>query len=244
MKTRQLQGTPYEVVVQKLHAYNLDTILLANFASTRIKKSKKIVDLGTGNGVLMLYISLYTDAHMVGYDITPDLIDIANRNIKLNHLQHQIEAIEQDVTTLTMIDCDTIITNPPYFKYDSNTNVSTHESRTIARFEISMTIDTILALSSKSLKTKQSLLMIHRSDRLDEIMIKAQHVQLTLKEVQFIHPYQDKPSEVVLLHFIKDGKQALKVLPPMILYDTKHQLSLPLKNIYKGVSNVTEYIKP
>ena len=126
LETRKLHGTPYQVIVQKHHAYNLDTILLAHFASSRIKKSKKIVDLGTGNGILMLYLSLYTHASLTGYDITASHIEIANQNIEINQLDHQIKAIHKDITTIESFDCDTIITNPPYFKYQEHTNISKH----------------------------------------------------------------------------------------------------------------------
>lgn len=239
IETRQLHGTPYQVIVQKHHAYNLDTILLAHFASSRIQKSKKIIDIGTGNGILMLYLSLYTKASLTGYDITASHIDIANQNIQLNHLEHQIKAIHKDITTLDILDCDTIITNPPYFKYQEHTNISKLPTRSIARFEITLTLNQVLELSSKSLKTKQSLFMIHRSERIDEILILANHYKLTIKEMQYIHPYVNQPSEVVLLHFVKDAKQELIALPPLILYDAKHQFSIQLKNIYEGVSHVT-----
>lgn len=239
IETRQLHGTPYQVIVQKHHAYNLDTILLAHFASSRIQKSKKIIDIGTGNGILMLYLSLYTKASLIGYDITASHIDIANQNIQLNHLEHQIKAIHKDITTLDKLDCDTIITNPPYFKYQEHTNISKLPTRSIARFEITLTLNQVLELSSKSLKTKQSLFMIHRSERIDEIIILAKQYKLTIKEMQCIHPYIDHPSEVVLLHFVKDAKQDLIVLPPLILYDAKHQFSIQLKKIYEGVSHVT-----
>lgn len=239
LETRQLHGTPYQVIVQKHHAYNLDTILLANFASSRIQKSNKIVDLGTGNGILMLYLSLHTNAKLTGYDITEAHIKIANQNIDMNHLEHQITAIHKDITTLDRLDCDTIITNPPYFKYQPTTNISKHPTRSIARFEISLTINQVLALSSKSLKTKQSLFMIHRSERLDEIIMLAKSYNLTVKELQCIHPYLTEPSEVVLLHFVKDAKSDLNILPPLILYDSKHQFSSQLKKIYEGVSHAS-----
>jgi tRNA1(Val) A37 N6-methylase TrmN6 len=239
LETRQLHGTPYQVIVQKHHAYNLDTILLAHFASSRIKKSKKIVDLGTGNGILMLYLSLYTNASLTGYDITASHIEIANQNIEINQLDLQIKAFHKDITTMESFDCDTIITNPPYFKYQEHTNISKHPTRSIARFEITLTLNQVLGLSSKSLKTKQSLFMIHRSERIDEIITLAKQYQLTIKEMQCIHPYIDQPSEVVLLHFVKDAKHELLVLPPLILYDAKHQFSLQLEKIYEGVSHVT-----
>ena len=239
IKTRQLHGTPYQVIIQKHHAYNLDTILLAHFASSRIQKSKKIIDIGTGNGILMLYLSLYTKASLTGYDITASHIEIANQNIQLNHLENQIKAIHRDITTFDILECDTIITNPPYFKYQHHTNISKLPTRSVARFEITLTLKQVLELSSKSLKTKQSLLMIHRSERMDEIITVAKQYHLTIKEMQWIHPYVDQPSEVVLLHFVKDAKHELTVLPPLILYDAKHQFSTQLKNIYEGVSHVT-----
>lgn len=235
METRQLHGTPYQVVIQKNHAYNLDTILLAHFASTRIKKAKKIVDIGTGNGVLMLYLSLHTKSKMIGYDIVKSHIDIANQNILMNQLDTQIKAKHQDINTIDQLDCDAIISNPPYFKYRESSKISSIQSRSIARFEMNVTIDDIFKISSKALKSKQSLLIIHRSERLDELMIKAEQYKLRIKEIQCIHTYQNTNSENVLLHFVKDALPELTILPPLVLYDAPHQYSEQLKNIYEGV---------
>ena len=239
MDTRELHGTPYHVAVHKHHAYSLDTILLAYFASSRIHSASKIIDLGTGNGVLMLYMSLYTKAKITGYDITPSLVEVANENIKRNHLEHKINVIHQDIKTIESLECDCIISNPPYFKYQKETNISKVASRSIARFEIEMTIEDIFRIAKSSLKTKQSLIMIHRSERLDEFIIIANKYHMQLKEMRYVHAYKDKPSEVVLLHFIKNAKQELKVLPPLILYDAPHVFSSELQKIYQGDFHVT-----
>jgi tRNA1(Val) A37 N6-methylase TrmN6 len=242
METRQLHGTPYQVVVQKNHAYNLDTILLAHFSSSRIKKAKKIVDIGTGNGVLMLYLSLHTKSKMIGYDIVQSHIEIANQNIVMNHLDTQIQAIHQDINTIDRCMCDAIISNPPYFKYHESSNIPTLQSRSLARFEMTLTVDDIFRVSSKSLKSKQSLLMIHRSERLDELIIKAEQSQFRLKEIQFIHTYHNVKSENMLLHFVKDALAEMTILPPLVLYDAPHLFSEQLKTIYEGVTYATEYI--
>ena len=239
MDTRSLHGTPYHVLMQKNNAYNLDTILLAYFASSRIRSATKIVDIGTGNGVLMLYMSLYTNAQLIGYDITQSLVDIANENIKRNQLEHKIKVVHQDIKTIETLECDCIITNPPYFKYQKETNISKVASRSIARFEIEMSIEGIFKLSNSSLKTKQSLIMIHRSERLDELILVASKYQMQLKEMRCVHAYKDKPSEVVLLHFVKDAKPELKLLPPLILYDEPHVFSSELQKIYQGDFHVT-----
>ena len=62
-------------------SFSLDSVMLANFVTIRLK-DKRIVDLGCGNGVIPLIMSLRTDKNIIGVEIQDKLADMAKRSIK------------------------------------------------------------------------------------------------------------------------------------------------------------------
>ena len=233
MKT-PLVGTPFAIDQQEGHKYNLDSILLANFIKNVPKKIKKIYDFGTGQGVLMFYLALKTDANITGFDIQKSFIELANRNIEYNQLDHQLEALEQDIKLLTIHHADMIVSNPPYFKVTKDIPLSTIESRQIARHEVHLTLETLLEVASRSLRTKGVFYMSYRPDRLQELMMLSQKHKLIIKEIQFVHPYQTEFAHLVLIKMVKDANVGIKILEPLILYESKQIMTESLKKIYEG----------
>ena len=233
MKT-PLVGTPFIIDQQEGHNYNLDSILLANFIRIIPKKVKRIYDFGTGQGVLMFYLALKTQANITGYDIQKPLIELANKNIGYNHLNHQLEALEQDIKSLTIHHADMIVSNPPYFKVTKDIPLSSLESRQIARHEVHLTLETLLEVASRSLRTKGVFYMSYRPDRLQELMLLSHNQRLYIKEIQFVHPYQHELANLMLVKMVKDANVGMNILEPLVLYKSKQVMTEALKKIYKG----------
>lgn len=229
----KLLGTPYDYFQFKDVSYNLDSILLSDFV-TITKDIKSIHDFGTGQGVLLLYLSLKTKKPLYGYDIQHDLIDLANKNIQSNHLEKQIQVFHQDIKKMSVKGLDCIISNPPYFKVTEDIKMSDYQDRAISRHEIQLNLEDLFLTVNKCLKYQGVFYLIHRANRFEEIMNLAEKYALKPKMIRFIHPYIHKDATQVLIKFNKNGSSELKVVPPFILYEHKHNMTEQLKALYKG----------
>ena len=100
-------------------SFSLDSVMLANFATVRLR-DKLIGDLGCGNGVIPLILSLRTTKKIVGVELQNKLVDMAVRSVKYNNLEDYIEIINMNmkdfVTSETIESFDLVTCNPPYFK--------------------------------------------------------------------------------------------------------------------------------
>ena len=230
---RTLLGTDLWIEQNSRQAFNLDTILLSHFARIPAR-AKTVLDIGTGAGPLMLYLSKKTKAKIIGIEIQQDRYQQAVKNIALNHLEHQLSCLHMDVKELVMKDVDAIISNPPFFKVSEQSILNDNEDDTIARHEVMLTLEELIAVVSKTLKWGGYFTMIHRPDRFSEIMDLLNKYQLVPKRIRFVHPYLDKPANHVLIEAMKQGSPGLTVEPPLILYIEKHHLTQAMVDIYGG----------
>ena len=100
-------------------SFSLDSVMLANFVTIRYR-DQKILDLGTGNGVIPLVLSLRTDKKICGVEIQKYLAEMAKKSISFNQLDSQITIVHQNMKEFVNHDTfetfDIITCNPPYFK--------------------------------------------------------------------------------------------------------------------------------
>ncbi|MFH0767767.1 MAG: methyltransferase [Bacillota bacterium] len=237
---RTLLGTDLWIDQKSRQAFNLDTVLLADFVKIPAR-SKVVMDFGTGAGALILYMSKKTRAKIIGIEIQEDRYLQAVRNITLNHLEHQLSCLHQDVRTLDAMNIDVIISNPPFFKITEKGNVNDNEDDTIARHEVMLSLYELVESVAKTLKFGGHFFMIHRPERFAEIVQVFNQFQLVIKRVRFVHPYLKSNPNHVLIEAIKNGQSGMKVEPPLILYYEKHILTNELVDIYGGKSYVTQY---
>ena len=136
-------------------SFSLDSIMLANFATIRLK-DKKIVDLGCGNGVVPLIMSLRCDKKIIGVELQSKLADMAKRSVDYNGLNDVIEIINTNmkdyVSDETFESFDLITCNPPYFKVNDKNYFNDNIEKVIARHEVEITLSELMVIVKKLLK--------------------------------------------------------------------------------------------
>lgn len=217
-----LQLSGYEIIQDpKRFCFGVDSVLLTDF--TVVKAGEKVLDLGTGTGVIPILLEAKTKGkHFTGLEIQEESADMARRSVLHNHLQEKIDIITGDIKEAAEIfrtDSFEVITiNPPYMLNHHGLK-NTGDARTIARHEVLCTLDDILRESAKILpESKGRFYMIHKPFRLAEIFNKMCQYKIEPKRLQFIHPYVDKEPTMVLIEGMKGGKSRIKVEPPRIMY--------------------------
>jgi tRNA1(Val) A37 N6-methylase TrmN6 len=235
---RALIGSKLEVDQDRGHAFNLDTVLLADFVKLPYR-IKHVIEVGTGNGAIALYLSEKTKAKITAIEIQALRYEKAVKNIKLNHLENQIDVIHQDYLETKYLHVDAIVCNPPFFKVNETSLLNEDDSITIARHEIKLDLESLIKKVSEQLKFGGKFFMIHRPDRLSDIFEYTKTYQLEIKRLKFVHPYIDKTANHILIECVKQGGKELILEPPLILYQAPHVLTEQAKKILGGNLDVT-----
>ena len=203
-------------------SFSLDSVLLPNFVTIN-KNIELVMDLGCGNAPIPLILSTKTDAKIIGVEIQKDSYDLAMKSILYNHLEDKIELLNIDMKQLRNIyssdSVDVITCNPPYFKYLETSNLNEDEHKVIARHEKMITLEDIVLLARYLLKNNGVLAMIHRTDRLIEIINLFQKYGLEVKKLRFVYPKLNSESNMVLIEGRKNGKVGLKLLAPLYAHN-------------------------
>lgn len=198
--------------------FSLDSVLLPNFVTLN-KNIKNILDIGTGNAVIPIILSTKTSAHITGVEIQKKSYDLGMQSVTYNHLENQITLYNEDVKEYASLcesdQYDVITCNPPFFKVGEYSHFNDAIEKTIARHELCLTLEDVIGISRKLLKNNGVLALVHRPERLMDILMLMKENNIEPKRIQFVYPKQEKEANIVLIEGTKNGKSGLKILPPL-----------------------------
>lgn len=231
-------------IIQRPDIFNfsLDSTILADFVTIKMK-DKKIIDLGCGNGYIPIFLTLRTKANIIGVEIQEEIANIAKRSVELNKLENQIEIINIDLKELHKqfgpSSFDVVVTNPPYFKYQESSNINESIYQTIARHEVKATLDDVVKEASILLKDGGTFAMVHRAERMVEILSTISKYNLSLKRLRFVYPKTtSKESLAILVEAKKKGGDGgLKVLNPLYVENANGTYTEEILKIFNYKKN-------
>ena len=179
------------VQVNEYFNFSLDSVLLANFVNLN-NKITNILDLGTGNAPIPLILSTKTKEKIIGVEIQKEIYDLAIESVKINNLENQIEILNIDIKDLLSYykheSFDLILSNPPYFKKLDTSILNENVIKTNARHETLINLEDLIAIASKLLINKGTFALVHRTERLAEIIEILKKYKLEPKKIRFIFP--------------------------------------------------------
>ena len=203
--------------------FSLDSIILPYFVQIN-PSTKKIMDLCTGNAPIPMILSMRTDAKIYGVELQKEIYELAVQSIKLNKQFKNIKLINENVKNIINLyetDYFDIITcNPPYFKKEEKSIINNNKIKSIARHEIEINLEDIIKVSRKLLKNGGSLNLVHRTDRLIEIIDLMKKNNIEPKRIRFVYSKIGKESNLVLIDGRKNGSTGLKILPPLYVHNS------------------------
>ncbi len=219
-----------------MFSFSLDSVLLPNFVTLN-KNIKKVLDIGCGNAVIPLILSTKTNALITGVEIQKELFDLAIKSVEYNNLRNKIEIINEDINiyakNLETEIFDVITCNPPFFKYNNTSKINDNEQKTIARHEIKLNISQIMQISKKLLKNKGCIAIVHRPERLIEIIIEMKKNGIEPKKMRLVYPGNNKEANILLIEGVKNGNPGLKILPPLYSHYENGEYTEEIKKYFK-----------
>ncbi|MCI8445001.1 MAG: tRNA1(Val) (adenine(37)-N6)-methyltransferase [Bacilli bacterium] len=216
----------------EMFSFSLDSILLSNFVTIN-KNIDQILDIGCGNAPIPLILSTKTDAHITGVEIQEKVYDMAKRTIALNHLEEQIDIINDDINLryqqIESDQYDIITCNPPYFKVSPNSHFNLSDYKTIARHEVTLNLQQLLKISRKLLKNGGVLAIVHRPERLIDLIEEMRKNNIEPKKLQFVYPRKDQQCNTILIEGVKNGNPGLKILNPLYVHNETDEYTDEIK---------------
>lgn len=219
----------------KWFSFGIDAVLLAHFSA--VDKGQFVMDLGTGTGIIPLLLSARTRAaHITGIELQPDVSHMAKRSVALNGLENliTIETMDiKDITTHFKKSCmDVVTANPPYFKAKAGLQNET-DYKTLSRHEVACTLEDLFKAAYHVLKPSGVFYMVHRPDRLVDIVAVARAYRLEPKQIRFVQPKADGKPNIMLMRFVKYGGQELRFDAPLVVYQENGDYTAEIYKIYE-----------
>lgn len=222
-------------IIQRKDMFNfsLDTVLLANFCTLN-KDVNEIVDFGTNNAAIPLLLSRRTDKKITGVEIQKDAVNLAIKNIELNHLDNQISIIHADIKEFvkTAQKVKLVVCNPPFFKVGERSNLNENEYLQIARHEIKINLDEIIKSATMILDNKGRFAMVHRPDRMIEIINCMQKYDIEPKRIQFVYPKVGKESHIFLIEGMYKGNKGIKIEQPLYAHENDGSYTKDVRRMF------------
>ncbi len=221
--------------------FGIDAVLLADFAKHAV--SSATLDLCSGNGIVAILLAGKTDTPKIqALEIQHDAAALAQRSIALNGLQERVNMVCADVRDALQIfgrgSFNVITCNPPYLPCGKGLQ-NAASAKTLARHEVACTLEDILQVSYGLLRPGGRLFMVHRPQRLVDILSLMRRYHLEPKRMRMVHPAPHKAANIVLVEGAYQGGHELRLMPPLYVYDENGCYSREIDEIYgrTGESN-------
>lgn len=224
--------------------FGIDAVLISNF--TRVKKGNKIIDLGTGTGIIPILLAAKSkDTHITGMEIQDEVADMARRSVALNGLEDRIEIVHDNINHalehFAKHSAQVVVSNPPYMAPGIG-EVNPSDFKAISRHEIHCSLEDIIRTADSLLCMHGHFYMVHRPNRLVDILSLCRKYRLEPKRIRFVQPFEGKNPNIVLIHATKGGRPDVQVLPPLIVRNPDQTYTDEIHEIYRQ-TNITSFEK-
>lgn len=222
--------------------FGIDSVILANFVKD-VKKGAKIVDLGTGTGILPILLSGKTEAkEIMGVEIQEEVAEMAKRSVKLNNLENKIKILNKDIKNIieeNVIDknsVDIVVMNPPY-KEKEGGKININTKKFISRHETTADLEDFIKIAKQLLKDKGTLYLVHKPERLVDIIYTLRSYKIEPKVIKIVHSKVDSEGTLLLIKAVKGGSSFLKIEKPLYIYNEDNNYTQEINEMYLNENN-------
>ncbi|AAP77434.1 methyltransferase [Helicobacter hepaticus] len=217
------------------YCYNTDSLILAHFAKSFLKKHISLLDVGAGSGVLGMLCS--REILSMGGSITLHLVE--KDTIMATLAQKNTSIFSGKVHCVDFMDFvapfkfDFIITNPPF--YTQGAVQGKNQRKNMARHQSFLPLHPMLEQIKRVMKPNGILCMCYDARMCDEVFYGFKECDIHIDVVRFVHSLPDRESTLMLLKAKIQSKSPLRILPPLFTHQSPIQSdnTLEVKRIYE-----------
>lgn len=225
-------GKPLSIMQNpKWFCFGIDAVLLSGFA--KVKKNEKVLDLCSGTGIIAVLLSAKTNAkHIDAVEIQPEMCSLAQKTVLYNDLQDVISVKNADLKEYKnefLYDC--IVCNPPY-KEVGGGNITDVKQVAVSRNEILCTLNDVLKCVSSNLKFGGNFYMVHRPERLSDIICAMRNNGIEPKRIRPVVSYADSKPAMILVEGKKGAKHKMIFENQLVIYENNGEYTKDVKEIY------------
>lgn len=216
-----LERNGYGIIQRKDgFCFGMDAVLLSGFV--QVKEDEEVLDLGTGTGIIPILLEAKTKGkHFTGLEIQEEIADMARRSVCLNGLEEKVRIVPGDIKEAGKLfakaSFDVVTSNPPYI-HDAHGLKNPGELKAISRHEILCTLEDVVREAASLVKPGGRVYLVHRPQRLIEIVRVMKQYRLEPKRLKFVHPFIDREANMVLIEAVRGGGSMVKVEKPIIVF--------------------------
>ena len=216
--------------------FGIDAVLLAWFAGA-VDSEDRVIDLGSGTGVIPLLMDARNGGgSYLGLEIDPRMAEMASRSARLNGVEGRVRFVEGDLKnaseSLGKGIFDVVTANPPYRKAGTG-KLSPDPMKAASRHELFCTLEDVVREAAALLRDGGHFYMIHRAERLPEILSEFRRHGLAAEKVRPVCPAKGKEANLVLIGAVKGGDAALRTEEPLYVYDGEGHYTQEILDIYQ-----------
>ena len=214
--------------------FGMDAVLLSGFVQA--KEGERLLDLGTGTGILPLLLSAKTDAaHLTGLEIQEESAEAARRSVALNRLQERISIVTGDIKEADRLfaaaSFDVVTSNPPYMT-GGHGLTNPDAPKAIARHELLCSLEDVVRAAARLVRPGGRFYLVHRPFRLAEIFAALHEHHLEPKRLRMVHPFIDAAPNMVLIESVRGARPRLTVEKPLIVYERPGVYTREIYDVY------------
>ncbi len=230
-----LERNGYGIIQRKDgFCFGMDAVLLSGFA--QVKEGENVLDLGTGTGIIPILLEAKTKGRrFTGLEIQEEVADMARRSVCLNQLEEKVEIVLGDIKEAGELfprsSFDVVTSNPPYIRDDHGLK-NPEIRKAVSRHEILCTLDDVVREAAKLVKPGGRFYLVHRPQRLMEIITAMKQVKLEPKRLKFVHPFIDREANMVLIEAVRGGGSMVKVEKPVIVFRKPGVYTEEIREVY------------
>ncbi len=198
------------------YRFTSDSVLLARFLTA--KKGERLADFCSGSGVVGLHFFAENKGveSVTLFEMQEELANMSGRTIALNGLENKFQVKNlclQDIPPEYTEYFSLILCNPPYER-DGFENAD--GGKAVCRKELSLTLEELCFAAKRCLKFGGRFALVHRADRVAEVVSALRTYHLEPKKLQFVAGKEGAKPYAVLIAAVKGGKPGVDVLPTAV----------------------------
>ncbi|WP_181646769.1 methyltransferase [Helicobacter sp. 16-1353] len=192
------------------YCYNSDSLFLYSFIRNFLKDNIKLLDIGTGCGILGLLCARDFKIDLTLNDINPLMTNIALKNAKHNNII--CDVVNGDILESKLSGFDVIVSNPPFYRKDILDSKNNHLY--LAKKSENLPLSKLVRFVKNALKPSGIFIFCYDAKEIKNVFHSLEINNFNIEVLRFVYPKENKNANLMMCQ-CKISKSQTKILPPL-----------------------------